>query len=67
LVRACSGRSESAPADVSEAEGVTIHRLVGRGRVRRSSARLDPVEERALAEEGLRAEGVEWPPYRGAR
>ncbi|HSU95785.1 MAG TPA: ribbon-helix-helix protein, CopG family [Gemmatimonadaceae bacterium] len=29
----------------------------------RECARLDPAEERALAEEGLGAEGVEWPAY----
>lgn len=34
-----------------------------RTRLARESALLDPAEERALAEEGLGAEGVAWPPY----
>jgi metal-responsive CopG/Arc/MetJ family transcriptional regulator len=34
-----------------------------RTRLARECARLDPTEERALAEEGLGTEGVEWPAY----
>jgi len=34
-----------------------------RTRLARECARLDPAEERALAEEGLGAEGIEWPAY----
>jgi metal-responsive CopG/Arc/MetJ family transcriptional regulator len=34
-----------------------------RTRLARECARLDPTEERALAEEGLGAEGIEWPAY----
>lgn len=34
-----------------------------RTRLARECALLDPAEERALAEEGLGAEGVEWPAY----
>ena len=51
-------RSQAIEAALSEA-------LVRRARTRliRECARLDPAEERALAEEGLGAEGVEWPPY----
>lgn len=51
-------RSQAIEAALSEA-------LVRRARTRliRECSRLDPAEERALAEEGLGAEGVEWPPY----
>jgi len=51
-------RSQAIESALSEA-------LARRARTRliRECARLDPVEERALAEEGLGAEGVEWPPY----
>ncbi len=34
-----------------------------RTRLARECARLDPDEERAMAEEGLGHEGVEWPAY----
>jgi hypothetical protein len=34
-----------------------------RTRLIRECAKLDPVEERALAAEGLGAEGIEWPAY----
>ncbi len=34
-----------------------------RTRLARECARLDPTEERALAEEGFGLEGVEWPAY----
>lgn len=34
-----------------------------RTRLARECARLDPAEERAMAEEGLGDEGIEWPPY----
>ncbi|MGI9090804.1 MAG: CopG family ribbon-helix-helix protein [Gemmatimonadaceae bacterium] len=34
-----------------------------RTRLARESALLDPAEERAMAEEGLGAEGIEWPAY----
>ena len=32
-------------------------------RLAEEAARLDPTEERALAEEGLAAEAVDWPAY----
>jgi Arc/MetJ-type ribon-helix-helix transcriptional regulator len=35
----------------------------GRSRLARECARLDPAEERGLAEEGLGHEGVAWPEY----
>lgn len=34
-----------------------------RTRLSRECGLLDPAEERALAEEGLGAEGIEWPAY----
>lgn len=51
-------RSQAIEAAISEA-------LSRRARTRliRECARLDPGEERALADEGLGAEGIEWPAY----
>jgi Arc/MetJ-type ribon-helix-helix transcriptional regulator len=34
-----------------------------RGRLARECAKLDPVEERALAEEGIAADSKSWPEY----
>lgn len=34
-----------------------------RSRLIEECAKLDPMEERALAEEGLAADGAEWPEY----
>lgn len=34
-----------------------------RGRLARECAKLDPAFEKALAEEGLSADGAEWPAY----
>jgi Arc/MetJ-type ribon-helix-helix transcriptional regulator len=39
-----------------------LARLAG-GRLARECAKLDPVEEKALAEEGLAGELSEWPEY----
>ena len=36
---------------------------LGRTRLAFECAKLDPAEERALAEEGLTAEAAEWPEY----
>jgi Arc/MetJ-type ribon-helix-helix transcriptional regulator len=36
---------------------------LARGRLARECAKLDPLEEKALAEEGLRLELSEWPEY----
>jgi len=51
-------RSQAIEAALSE----TLARRA-RTRLIRECARLDPGEERALAEEGLGAEGIEWPAY----
>lgn len=51
-------RSQAIEAALADALGRRA-----RTRLARESALLDPAEERALAEEGLGAEGVEWPPY----
>jgi len=51
-------RSQAIEAALSE----TLARRA-RTRLIRECARLDPGEERALAEEGLGAEGIEWPEY----
>lgn len=51
-------RSQAIEAALSE----TLMRR-SRSRLIRECGRLDPAEERALAEEGLGAEGVEWPAY----
>lgn len=47
---------------IEAALGETLSRRA-RTRLIRECGMLDPVEERALAEEGLGAEGVEWPAY----
>jgi metal-responsive CopG/Arc/MetJ family transcriptional regulator len=36
---------------------------ISRGRLAREAAKLDPREERALAEEGLAADNESWPEY----
>ncbi len=51
-------RSQAIEAAISEA--ISRH---ARTRLVRECNRLDPAEERALAEESLGAEGIEWPAY----
>lgn len=51
-------RSQAIEAAVAE----KLERLEGT-RLARECARLDPEEERAWAEEGLKAELETWPPY----
>ena len=51
-------RSQAVQAAVNE----KLERL-NKTRLARESARLNPVHERALAEEGLAADSVEWPAY----
>ncbi len=53
------------PSRSQAIETALIEALERRARTRlaRECARLDPVEERALAEEGFGHEGVEWPAY----
>ena len=57
-VREFPNRSQAIEAALADA----IERNV-RTRLARECARLDPAEESALAEEGLLAEGAEWPAY----
>lgn len=56
--RVYPNRSQAIEAALSE----TLTRRA-RTRLMRECALLDPVEERALAEEGFGAEGIEWPVY----
>ncbi|MDQ6925960.1 MAG: ribbon-helix-helix domain-containing protein [Candidatus Eremiobacteraeota bacterium] len=51
-------RSQAIEAALADALGCPA-----RPRLARESALLDSAEERALAEEGLGAEGIAWPPY----
>lgn len=51
-------RSQAIEAALADALGRRA-----RTRLARECALLDPGEERSLAEEGLGAEGVEWPAY----
>jgi metal-responsive CopG/Arc/MetJ family transcriptional regulator len=51
-------RSQAIEVAISE----KLDRLT-RGRLARESAKLDPREERALADEGLSTESEEWPEY----
>ena len=51
-------RSQAVQSAVQE----KITRL-GKTRLAQEWAKLDPVEEQALAEEGLAAEVAQWPPY----
>ena len=53
------------PNRIQAIEAALSETLARRARTRliRECARLDPGEERALAEEGLGAEGIEWPAY----
>jgi Arc/MetJ-type ribon-helix-helix transcriptional regulator len=51
-------RSQAIEAALSE----TLARRA-RTRLIRECASLDPTEERSFAEEGLGAEGIEWPAY----
>jgi len=51
-------RSQAVQSAVQE----KITRL-GKTRLAQECAKLDPVEEQALAEEGLAAEVAQWPPY----
>jgi hypothetical protein len=43
-------------------DATTLRRL-DRSLLAEECAKLDPAEERALADEGLAAEGSMWPPY----
>lgn len=56
--RVFSNRSQAIEAAVNEA----LERLE-RGRLARECAKLDPIFERALAEEGIAEELDEWPEY----
>jgi Arc/MetJ-type ribon-helix-helix transcriptional regulator len=47
---------------IQEAVDETLGRL-SRGRLARECAKLDPEQERALAEEGMSGELAEWPEY----
>ena len=51
-------RSQAVQSAVQE----KITRL-GKTRLAQECAKLDPMEEQALAEEGLAAEVAQWPPY----
>ncbi len=51
-------RSQAVQSAVQE----KIARL-GKTRLAQECAKLDPLEEQALAEEGLAAEVAQWPPY----
>lgn len=51
-------RSQAIEAALAEALGRRA-----RTRLARECALLDPAEERAMAEEGLGTDGVEWPAY----
>jgi Arc/MetJ-type ribon-helix-helix transcriptional regulator len=53
-----SNRSQAVQSAVEE----KIARLT-RSRLAQECAKLDPLEEQSLAEEGLAAEAAEWPPY----
>lgn len=53
-----ANRSQAIEAAVAE----KLERLAG-ARLERESARLDPAEERALAEEGLAGSADTWPEY----
>lgn len=53
-----TSRSQAIEAALAEALGRRA-----RTRLARESALLDPAEERALAEEGLGADGTDWPEY----
>jgi metal-responsive CopG/Arc/MetJ family transcriptional regulator len=47
---------------IQEAVSEKISRI-DRHRLRRELAKLDPAEEKAMADEGLALEVEEWPPY----
>ena len=53
---------ESRSRAIEEAVEEKLRRL-DRGRLAQQCAKLDPAFERALAEEGLGNEGVQWPEY----
>ena len=53
---------ESRSGAIEEAVEEKLRRL-DRRRLARQCAKLDPAFERALAEEGLGDEGVQWPEY----
>ena len=56
--RVFPNRSQAFQSAVQE----KINRL-GKTRLARECAKLDPAEEQALAEEGLASEAEQWPPY----
>jgi metal-responsive CopG/Arc/MetJ family transcriptional regulator len=60
LVRAAQFPNRSQAIEVALAE--KLERL-DRGRLARECAKLDPNEERALADEGLSADQASWPEY----
>lgn len=60
LVRSGVFRTRSQAIERAVADA--LDRL-GRTRLALECAKLDPAEERALAEEGLTAEAAEWPEY----
>jgi Arc/MetJ-type ribon-helix-helix transcriptional regulator len=60
LVR--QARFPSRSRAIQEAVAEKLERIK-RGRLARECAKLDPEEERAMAEEGVGAEADEWPEY----
>jgi metal-responsive CopG/Arc/MetJ family transcriptional regulator len=60
LVRSRQFSNRSAAIETALAEKLT---RLDRARLARECAKLDPQEERALAEEGLAADFAEWPAY----
>jgi len=56
--------SQLPPQEVTELmRRLAKHRPHDRDRLEREAAKLDPVEEQAMADTGLAAEAAQWPPY----
>lgn len=52
------------PKEVTELmRRLAKHRPYDKERLEREAAKLDPVEEQAMADMGLAAEAAQWPPY----
>ena len=60
MVKACLFANRSQAIQAAVAEKVS---RVGKTRLARECAKLDPAEEQALAEEGILADAELWPPY----